>query len=44
MKINKNDVIRVLEDSLEFSTRKNVTLDTIEVIKEYLEENELDSN
>lgn len=34
--IDKNDVIDILERSLASSTRKGVTLDTIEVIKEYL--------
>lgn len=34
--INKNDVIEVLEDSLETCTYKAVVRDTIEVIKEYL--------
>ena len=34
--IDKNEVIGILERSLASSTRKGVTLDTIEVIKEYL--------
>lgn len=34
--INKNLIIDTLENSLEIATRKNVTLDTIKVIKEYL--------
>ena len=34
--INKDIIIKTLEESLETATRKNVTLDTIKVIKEYL--------
>lgn len=34
--INKEIIINTLEESLETATRKNVTLDTIKVIKEYL--------
>ena len=37
--IHKNDVIKVLTDSLEHSTRKAVTIDTINVIEEYLNYN-----
>lgn len=34
--INKNDILEFLEDSLAAATRPNVTLDTIKVIKEYI--------
>lgn len=34
--LNKNKIINVLEDSLKTGTRIGATIDTIEVLKEYL--------
>lgn len=39
VKFNKKDIIMNLENSLETATRKIITMDTINVIKEYLKSN-----